>query len=551
VRQAVVAERELAPLRPTSKAKFLESPIISAFSLSILVCLVLISPLADPRHVFVYHSSAPLTSVFFAVFLDLGVLWLVLGIVLTLSQRRGALWVAIWAGIIILGPWVVLKEATLLTFAPFPHWASLAIFFGPALCCGMLLLGRRRSLRASFLRVQRFVSALLGVYGIYGVLLLSQFLWSFWEIRTLSRSLPLHQKQVGSADPREKRSRLIWIVLDELSYQQVYGQRFARLELPAFDTLAKQATVFTHVIPAEAYTQKVLPALMSGSPVDAVRSSADGRRLDLHDPVTDRWHAFDPSESVFQDALNAGYHTAIVGWYIPYCRLLPQVLDRCYWVDRQAAAAGMFATEPVIKNAVAPLRRIFALGLRFFGFPERAEQIDSELTQLHIDDYRDLLAASDQRLEDASTNFLLLHMPVPHPGGIYDRKREVFATQSTSYVDNLALADQYLGHVYSILKDRNEWDSSTVVIMGDHSWRTQLIWADSSFWTSEDAAASHGGSFDDRPAYIIKLAYQNRPLQIVEAFPALRTRALLRGVLSGRIQSSEDLVEFARNRRSY
>lgn len=434
---AAVEERgEVASLRPISKVKFLDQPIISAFGLSSLVCSVLIFPLADLRHLFVYHSSAPPTSVFFAVLLDWGILWLAFEIVLTLSQRRGALWVTLWAGVIIFGPWVVLKEVTMIAGAPFPHWASRAIFFGPILCCGMLLLCWRRSLWAYFLRVQRFVSVLLGVYGIYGALLLSQFLWSFWEVRTLTRPLPLHQQQVGPADYRETRSRLIWIVLDELSYQQVYGQRFARLELPAFDMLAKQATVFTHVIPAEAYTRKILPALMSGSPVDAIRSSADGNRLDLHDPVTDRWHAFNPSESVFQDALNAGYHTAIVGWYNPYCRLLPQVLDRCYWVYRQPAAAGMFATEPVMKNAVAPLRRIVASGFHFLGFPERAEQLDSE-TQFHIDDYRDLLAAGDQSLEDASTDFLLLHMPVPHPGGIYDRTRGVFATQSTSYIDNL------------------------------------------------------------------------------------------------------------------
>jgi hypothetical protein len=268
---AAAAERELASLRPISKVKFLDHPIISAFGLSNFVCSVLIFPLADPLHIFVYHSSAPLISVFSAVLLDLGILWLVLGVVLTLSQRRGTLWVPIWAGIILFGPWVILQEVTMLANAPLPHWASRAIFFGPVLCCGMLFLGWRRSLWASFLRVQRFVLVLLGVYGIYGALLLSQFLWSFWEVRTFTRPLPLHQQQVGSADPREKRSRLIWIVLDELSYQQVYGQRFARLELPAFDMLAKQATVFTHVIPAEARTEKVLPALMSGSPVDAIR----------------------------------------------------------------------------------------------------------------------------------------------------------------------------------------------------------------------------------------------------------------------------------------
>ena len=46
------------------------------------------------------------------------------------------------------------------------------------------------------------------------------------------------------------RPRVIWILFDELSYQQVYERRLPGLQLPAFDALAAQATVFTHAVPA-------------------------------------------------------------------------------------------------------------------------------------------------------------------------------------------------------------------------------------------------------------------------------------------------------------
>jgi len=150
----------------------------------------------------------------------------------------------------------------------------------------------------------------------------------------------------------------------------------------------------------------------------------------------------------------------------------------------------------------------------------------------------------DQYLEDGSNSFVLLHMPVPHPFGIYDRKRRIFATQNTTYIDNLALTDQYLGHVSSLLKARNEWDSSTIVIMGDHSWRTQLEWVSAPEWTAEENIASHGGQFDDRPGYIVKLPYQTQGTKIDTPFSALRTRALLQKILSGQIQSSADLEAF-------
>jgi len=137
-------------------------------------------------------------------------------------------------------------------------------------------------------------------------------------------------------------------------------------------------------------------------------------------------------------------------------------------------------------------------------------------------------------------------MPVPHPGGIYDRKNSAFTTGHASYVDNLALADRYLAHVRLILEQRGEWNPSTVVVMGDHAWRTKLVWAGSESWTAEDQAASHGAQFDDRPAYIVKLPNQQQSARIDDRFDAVRTRALLDGIITNRIKTPEDLASWVR-----
>jgi len=134
---------------------------------------------------------------------------------------------------------------------------------------------------------------------------------------------------------------------------------------------------------------------------------------------------------------------------------------------------------------------------------------------------------------------------VPHPGGIYDRRTGTFTTHRSSYIDNLALADIYLGHVRQVLKQRGEWDSSAIVVMGDHSWRTKLLWEGSALWTAEDEAASQGGQFDDRPGYIVKLPYQTEAAKIEIPFSAVRTRALLQGILDGSIRSAPELADFA------
>jgi hypothetical protein len=148
-------------------------------------------------------------------------------------------------------------------------------------------------------------------------------------------------------------------------------------------------------------------------------------------------------------------------------------------------------------------------------------------------------------LEDPSLNFLLLHMPFPHPGGVYERRTAAFTTFGASYLDNLVLADHYLAHVRQLLTARGEWDSDTIVIMGDHSWRTSLVWNATAYWTAEDQAASHGGEFDPRPAYIVKLPNQTAPERIDRPFAAVYTRALLDGIFSGNIGTPADLAAFA------
>jgi arylsulfatase A-like enzyme len=116
-------------------------------------------------------------------------------------------------------------------------------------------------------------------------------------------------------------------------------------------------------------------------------------------------------------------------------------------------------------------------------------------TSAHIQDYQLLYGASEKVLRDPSAGFVLLHLPIPHPWGIYNRRTGNFSTSTTSYIDNLALADKCLAGMRTTLQQTGQWDSSTVVVMGDHSWRT-MIWRSPAYldaWTPEDESASHGG----------------------------------------------------------
>jgi len=525
--------------------KILSHPTVTALGIATLCFLPTISTLVEPAHLAIYHVSGSSASIFVPVILDLAVVSLLISIVFRFAQYPGRIATTIWLATIVFLPWILLKSLTSVANAPLHHWLSMSIAGVSVILFLALLLFWRPSFQAPFESARSFVSTLLAFTALSGAVLVLQLLWCSWQAHALNAPRALHQRQSASVGPTPKQ-RIIWIVLDELSYKQVYERRFPGLQLPAFDRLASQSTVFTHVVPAGIYTQEAVPTLMTGIPVNHIRSSVAGA-LSIHNASSNTWESFDPHNTVFQDALNGGYTTAIAGWYNPYCRILPQVLDHCFWTNHLALPHNLVANTPLAYSLLDPIPGALSV---VCAFAHMAMCPPSRDRNLHVQDYHDIFAAADTLLADPSVNFVFLHLPVPHPDGIYDRKAATFATAPTSYIDNLALADRYLNHLQQFLQQHNAWDSSTIVVMGDHSWRTKLLWSSSPGWTSEDQAASNGGQFDDRPAYIVKLPHQQQPERFDAPFAAVHTRALLDAILSNRIHSPSELSSWASQQAS-
>jgi hypothetical protein len=206
----------------------------------------------------------------------------------------------------------------------------------------------------------------------------------------------------------------------------------------------------------------------------------------------------------------------------------------------------MAPDAPLLSNLMQPWTQFFRDGpgcavTSFLHFSGRND-LDA---QQHISDYVALSEEADRILDDRSAGFALIHMPIPHPNGIYDRRTGSFALTHSNYLDNVALADKFLAHIRSKLEPGGQWDSSTIVVMADHSWRTALMWRDSADWTEEEEIASQGGKFDDRPAYIVKLPEEHAGARIDAPFAALSTRRLFEALLAQKIRSKEELSAWA------
>ncbi len=515
--------------------------LVIAFGLSTLGCIPLLVPLISPSHLAVYHLQGSASSLFLPPLLYFASSWILLTAAVCLGERFWRFRLVFWSVALCLAPLLILLNCIALLGTNVPPFCKLLVL-AVALCgtlAAAVTQGHAQDARMrTAIRVAELAS---GFVACTGVLFIGQLLWCFHEAAGPRRDQKSRIDRLAMVQSKPSRPRIIWIVLDELSYRQVYGRRFPGLQLDGFDRLSAESVVLTHVKPAGFFTENVIPSLLTATPVERVSASADGRELTLFRQTGGR-ELFNQNDTVFSDALTMGYRAGVVGWYIPYCRILSNVLDRCTWVTIHGRMPGGFLPNaPFRANISAP----FSSAWRTLAWKIRPNQrtlwTDRELNRLHISEFQRLASEADSLLQDPSTNFILVHMPVPHPNGIYNRGTQEFTSDgNSSYLDNLALANTFLVHIEDMLTRRKEWTSSAVVLMGDHSWRPDL-WRAFPGWTAEDEAASDGGGFDDRPAYVVKLPGERIATNIDTPFDAIRTRSLLNGIMHGQIRSTAEL----------
>ena len=398
---------------------------------------------------------------------------------------------------IVLPPYLVVRTQAILPFL-LPTWVLVLVAILWAACVVMLLV-RSKIWYRRLMRAGDFFGVFLAVFAFCTVM----------QLLYVRRWKPgAHERTAWwmlTAQAPRQHPLLVWVIFDELSYEQVYGQRAADLALPNFDALRGVSTVFSDAQPIGDKTVKVVPSLLSGHTISAYRFPFDNRLM-VHDAGQSGFHLLDGAGTVFGDAKQAGWRTAVVGWYNPYCTIYGDAIDQCYWMNRDMTDGPMAQGESFWHNVGTPLKLAGEQAVA----PQRAlEDLCSYDVRKRYKTYVDLNEHATQLVRGDQADFIFLHMPVPHSPNIWNRKLGTYTQKcGSSYMDNLALADKQLGSLIAILESSPRWKDTTLIVQGDHSWRT-YIWDAQPAWTDEDDRAS-GEDFDPRPAVIVHHAGQTQ-----------------------------------------
>jgi hypothetical protein len=154
----------------------------------------------------------------------------------------------------------------------------------------------------------------------------------------------------------------------------------------------------------------------------------------------------------------------------------------------------------------------------------------SFLRQVHQGDLAAILPAAKALIRDQNIRFVFIHLPLPHPPGIYDRQTGTVRGGGT-YIDNLALSDRVMGELMSNINATPLARKTTVIVCSDHSWRS-AIWQGLGLSSKEEEIASRG-RFDPRPVLMIHLPGQQTGHVVAEPFDEIRIHEMIERILRG------------------
>jgi len=285
-----------------------------------------------------------------------------------------------------------------------------------------------------------------------------------------------------------------------------------------------------------------------GRPVKAARPlDSDHLQLTFTDDDKSLWGE---EPSLFSRTAEAGWRVGIAGWYHPYCRIFGASLTECSW--EQGFAEDSFNNPSPIEGSVKVLKRLSnLLSLNgYFGIAPTLPFLSTDVTSIRqeqLTSYKSILRTALRMVTSADLDLVFVHWPIPHPFGIYDGKTHALGgVAESNYMDNLELVDETLVQLRQALETSGLWDSTSILVTSDHSFRREL-WKE--FSSHENIARMLETVNNFQVPFILKLAGKRLPTVYGNAFNLVLVHDLSLALLQGEVSTAAEFVRWMDHNR--
>ncbi len=471
-----------------------------------------------------------------AVFLTLPALALVFWLALTFARRSRYSWAMPLARGVFLFVLVAVINGILITEYPrlaLNDWALILSWNWLALLRVLILLALLVALIQFHRPIAKAGAVIVTVMFPFLFITFGQTIW------VMTKSQEQSPAPVLPAKPQSPR--IVWMIFDELDQRLAFAQRPQSLQMPEMDRFRAEALSATNAYPPAYQTLLSMPALITGKLVSRARPVSPDELLLFfgEEPEPVGWSK---APTLFSQARELGYNTALTGYYHPYGRVIGNSLTVCRTGASNTRSLGERAKNQLqMVAATIP----FLANLRILNTKAATSNLRRRLNL-----YFNSLADAKQMVTDPNLGITLLHLPIPHLPVIYNRRTDEFKrNRSSNYLDNLALADLTLGELRRAMEEAGVWDSTTVLISADHPLRSKN-WKDAAnFWPPEDAP-SLTAPLDLRIPFILKLSGQQKAIVYESPFNTVLTHDLFLAVLQGEVKTADEAAKWLEAHRT-
>jgi hypothetical protein len=348
-----------------------------------------------------------------------------------------------------------------------------------------------------------------------------------------------------------QRQRIIWIIFDELDGRLLFDARPRRIQLPEFDRLRSETLSADRVKSPAHNTLSAIPSLLLSKTVPADEDvDLKAALVRVRFSGCQQFVRLTSQPNIFQRVRALGLNTAVAGWYHPYCRLFGGDLNACVTENGLMDAAGIheyLRSRSFLQKAVYLANwqaRSFPLNDRYYWIRTIPQQ--GRLNrELHIARVVALENEMMPLLENRQLNFVFLHLPVPHPLGIWDPQSSRFTTdREANYADNLALADRILGQIRAKLEQTGDWNRSTILVSADHPYRTEHWLTSKEIPPSPEMLRLTHDRWQPYIPFLLKLPGQTTGVAYHREFNSVLSADLLMAALEGSVETPEEAVHW-------
>lgn len=332
------------------------------------------------------------------------------------------------------------------------------------------------------------------------------------------RAPVVHPPSATSQAQEPRTARLLIAVFDEWDQRLTFEKRYRQVMLPEIDQFRSQSVQATQAIRGGPRTRLSLASMITGDPVHSVEIAGPDEFLLRREGRTDRWQNV---PTLFSEAQKAGARTAIVGWYLPYCRMFGAFTTAC--ADWPYYLFSLSRETTLLGAVVSQARLLTDVGTHSLW----EETLESEWTRRNR---TALLKESCRIAADPAYDLIFLHLPMTHVPFFFDPKTKSWVERQDlpdGYASGLAYADYAIGEMRRAMQASGQWDRTTVLLTGDHQLRFPL-----------DSQQQK----ERRVPLLIRMPGQNREYLVNGPVQMTILKDLGLAILNGEVKSPEQLA---------